>query len=170
MSVTAPTNMEEPHNSLVLDGADSIKEHCRNLLRRVSREMFIYTQDFEHWLYDNDEVYEICKDFLLAHDRNRRQVILLDSSTCVRQGHILLPLFERLASRCALKQPHSYHDIPSASWLIVDRQAIMVRSRPEAIKAEVHYDSLLQNTRAREQFERIWLTAKPDVNLRKMKI
>lgn len=158
-------------NHLVLqDDIDSIKQHCLNLLQQARREIFIYTPDFEHWLYDNDEVYELCKNFLLEHDRNRLHVLLLDSSKCVREGHVLLPLFERLASRCSLKKPHSYHDIPSASWLIIDKEAVMLRTRPEQPNAEVYYGSLLQNTRARESFEQLWLTAKPDVNLRKMKI
>lgn len=156
--------------SLYLDDAEQIKAHCLNLLRQARREVFIYTPDFEHWLYDNEDTYQLIKDFLLAHDRNRLHVLLLDSGTCVRQGHVLLPLFERLASRCSLKKPHSFHEIPASSWLVIDKEAIMLRNRPELPKAEVHYGNLLENTRAREQFERIWQTAKPDVNLRKMKI
>lgn len=157
-------------NSLELDDAEAIKAHSLNLLRQARREIMIYTPDFEHWLYNNDQAYEIIKNFLLEHDRNRLHVLLLDSSRCLREAHVMLPLFERIASRCSLKKPHSYHDIPSASWLIIDKEAVMLRSRPELAKAEIHYSSLLENTRARERFENLWLTAKPDVNLRKMMI
>lgn len=142
--------------------------HCLALLRDARRLVRIHSPDFTPWLYGHPEVVELCKEFLLSHERNRLQILLHDSRRILAEGHRMLPLVERLASRAHIRIANPDHELFPDYWLSVDDHGMLLQTASEASQARAVRNSPLHVRRYHEQFDSMWEVARPDINLRRM--
>jgi len=153
---------------VLLTSVDSIRTHSIHLLSQAKRDICIYSLELESWLYDNDETYQYCKDFLLAHERNRLRILLCDTSRIIQSGHRLLPLAQRLHSRCEIRLVNNEHHFADNYWLTVDQQALLLRRADTEKQASAHYYDPVLAQRKQLEFEAMWSVARLDINLRRM--
>jgi len=153
---------------VLLTTIDAVRTHSNHLISQVKRELCIYSLEFESWLYDNDETYQYCKEFLLAHERNRLRILLRDTSRIVQEGHRLLPLAERLHGRCQIRRVNSEHPFSDNYWLDVDQQALLLRQAETPKQASAYYYDPALAQKKHAEFEAMWSVARLDVNLRRM--
>ncbi|MDM7857317.1 histone acetyltransferase HPA2 [Thiopseudomonas acetoxidans] len=153
---------------VLLTSMDAVRTHSIHLISQAKRELCIYSLEFEPWLYDNDETYQYCKEFLLAHERNRLRILLRDTSRIVQEGHRLLPLAERLHSRCQIRRVNSEHPFSDNYWLDVDQQALLLRQAETPKQASAYYYDPALAQKKHAEFEAMWSVARLDVNLRRM--
>lgn len=146
----------------------SINMHYSQLLSQARREVCIYSYELDPALYDNDETYAQCKNFLLAHERNRLRILIRDSTLIAQHGHRLIALSERLHSRCQIKRVNSEHDFSDNYWMAIDNQALLLRQCETDKQASVYYYDPVLALKKQQEFNAMWSVAQSDVNLRRM--
>ncbi len=149
-------------------GPAALAEKVPQLIAATRRELCIYSTDFEPWLYSQRAATEACKAFLLRHPRNRLRILLHDNSRLLQEGHLMLPLLDRLSSRCELRLVDHAHQHYPGCWLGCDRDQLLFRHDPERYEGVLHCEDPVASRRHLEYFDHMWAVARPDINLRRM--
>lgn len=138
------------------------------VIQQSGRTLRLYSTDFEPWLYSRAEVVEACKEFLLAHENNRLQVLLHDSRRLNTEGHLLLPLIERISSRAEIRLVHPEYEIHHGNWLSLDEKALFYCPTPGKFLATLFSNQSARSRPANQKFDAMWAVARPDPDLRRM--
>lgn len=138
------------------------------VMQQSGRTLRLYSTDFEPWLYSRAEVAAACKEFLLAHENNRLQVLLHDSRRLNTEGHLLLPLIERISSRAEIRLLHPEYEIQPGCWLSLDEKALFYCPQPSEYSASLFFNQPSRSRPINQQFDAMWAVARPDPELRRM--
>lgn len=158
------------HQLISADGVEDIRSHSLALVQQAQRSLCIYSSDLEGWLYNHSSMQQACSSFLLANPKNTLRILVQDTSTMTREGHLLLALHRRLSSRCSIRKVNLNYDYSDQHWLIADDCGLLTRTAQEPYQGTVHYYNpnparVLQNQRL---FNAMWDVSLSDVNLRSM--
>lgn len=156
------------HQLISLDGVEDIRSHSLALLQQAQRSLCIYSYDLDSWLYNHSSIQQACSSFLLASPKNTLRMLVHDTTTMTREGHVLLALCRRLSSRCSIRKVNLDYDHSDPHWLIVDDCGLLTRTVQQPYQGMVHYYNparVLQNQRL---FNAMWDVSLSDVNLRSM--
>lgn len=157
-----------PVRTLQLQGPDELRHQALQLFRQPGRLIRLYSTDFEPWLYSHADTADACKNFLLAHENSRLQVLLRDSRRLVEEGHRLLPLIERISSRAEIRLVHPDYEIHPGCWLARDEAALLLCQLPGNYQGQLFLGQPARTRPYNEQFDAMWSVARPDINLRRM--
>lgn len=161
----AAQRIGEPGPVLHFNQPDELRAHLLALLQQARRQIQIYSQDFEPWLFHQRIVAQCCQQFLLAHRHNRLQVLLLESQTALNHSHLLLALSKRLPSQFEVRKAHPDYQMDSAHALLIDEQALLVRPHNDYCGI-VQYCNAGRARQLGRAFDHAWQHASFDANLR----
>jgi len=145
---------------------DELRSHASSLVSQARRNIRIYTDDLEAWLYDQAYIEKACSDFLISRPQNVLQLLVRDSSRASREGHRLIRLARKLTSNFQVRKINPNYDQFGGAFLVVDDCGVLLRNRTSSIQGEVYYDSTAVARRHLTLFERTWERALADPNLR----
>lgn len=149
-------------------------EELKNAFSQISgdamRSIQIYTPDLEPGIY-NDETFV---DNLLAMSRGNRhaqiQILVMDPSSAIHRGHLLLRLAQQLTSSVEIRIPSEEYREDNISFILVDQKAFIYRPDTKYISATYNSDCKIRAQKLSEIFSLAWEHAEQDPQTRRLSI
>ncbi|WP_313085049.1 histone acetyltransferase HPA2 [Pseudomonas sp.] len=148
------------------ESAIEARRHLDVLLQHARRNLSLYSQDFEPWLYDDEAVEQACSCLLRSNPRCRFRVLLRDSSRAVRQGHRLLRLARRLTSQFQIRLLHPDYQVSTTAFVLVDAGGALACPEPGAFAGYALYHDPGRVRQLQQQFDSAWDHSLSDPELR----
>ncbi|WP_439858660.1 histone acetyltransferase HPA2 [Pseudomonas sp. MBLB4136] len=145
---------------------EQARAHALALLQQARRNLCIFSDDLEPWLYHHSSVQDACTAFLLANPKNRLRILLRDATRAAKQGHRLLTLSRRLSSNLHIRKLHPDYPAEELAFLLADDCGLLLRPELEQFSGYVLYQDPARVRLRQAQFDQAWETSVTDPDLR----
>ncbi|WP_370295478.1 histone acetyltransferase HPA2 [Pseudomonas benzenivorans] len=145
---------------------EQARAHALALLQQARRNLCIFSDDLEPWLYHHSSVQDACARFLLANPKNRLRILLRDVTRAVKDGHRLLSLSRRLSSNLQIRKLHPDYPAEDLAFLLVDDCGLLLRPELDQFAGYALYQDPARVRLRQAQFDQAWETSITDPDLR----
>lgn len=159
--------LKEDSESVDIDTSEACRMAAVSMARQAARSVEIVSRNLDPHMYDNADFCDAVTQLVIGSRRARVRALLRDTNRVVKGGHRLVPLAQRLASFIELRVPAQEHDEYNAAFLIVDGTGVIYRRLSDRFEASVNFNDPRFAGELGRQFEEMWQTAVPDINLRR---
>lgn len=162
LGYTLPPNREHNAQSSPLisaDGQQQIIEQTDRLLGRAEKFIDILSDDLEPWLYNRQDLVNLCIELLQRSNRSRIRVLIRDSETLLKQHHRLLQAHMRASERLQLKKLGLSAQEQSPQMVLIDGSGLLLRQQRQSLHAVVYDNYRQRHKLLAEQFEQLWARA-----------
>lgn len=139
-----------------------------HLLRQCRRSLDIVSHELDPSIYDRPEFIGAVKQMILTRRRCRVRIVVFYARAIVQRGHQLLQLAGDLSSFIEIRQASPEQDQYATALLIADGCGYIHRLQWPRYRGSVCFNDRRQAQVLLNEFESLWATAKPDVNLRRL--
>ncbi|MCC5797464.1 MAG: hypothetical protein JJU48_09100 [Methylophaga sp.] len=152
------------------DSKQDAAELALELAQLAKREICFFGSNIDPVLFDSIAMAMVVKDFLRSSAKCQLKMVVHDTRQNIAQGHRLLPLFEKMSSRCDLRQTDEQHQDQRDFFLLVDNKAWLHchshgRYAGSASMNEPTHGRLLS-----QRFEQLFNHGSPDMHSRRLHI
>ena len=159
--------LKEDSESVDIDTSEACRIAAVSMARQAARSIEIVSRNLDPPMYDNAEFCDAVSQLVVGSRRARVRAVIRDTDRIVKGGHRLVPLAQRLASFIELRVPAKEYEEFNAAFLIVDGAGVIHRRLSDRFEATVNFNNPRMAGELARQFEEMWQTAAPDVNLRR---
>lgn len=151
-----------------LSGRLAIREASLQLASQAQRSLALFSRDLEAPIYDNPEFVAAVRRLALRRHQLPVRVLLLDPTQAIHGGHRLLPLIQRLSSRCEVRGIPE--DLPARvdAFLVVDSQGYVRRPLADDWSATADFHAPPEARRLEAEFQALWDRAESHPGLRRL--
>ena len=142
------------------------RAHVLALIQQAQRNLCLYTDDLEPWLYHHSSVQQACTRFLLRSPRARLRILLRDPTRAVKEGHRLLTLSRKLSSNLHIRKFNPDYANEALAFLIADDRGLLVRPELDQQAGYALYNDPARVRQRQTQFDQAWDTSITDPDLR----
>jgi hypothetical protein len=142
------------------------RAHVLALIQQAQRNLCLYSDDLEPWLYHHSSVQQACTRLLLSSPRARLRILLRDPTRAVKEGHRLLALSRRLSSNLHIRKLNPDYANEELAFLIADDRGLFVRPELDQQSGYTLYNDPARVRQRQTQFEQAWDTSITDPDLR----
>lgn len=150
------------------------REDLRHLILTMSEQaanqIFIFSHDLDHSLFDTDELYEAIKSLAIKNQRTHIHIIVHDAKPMTKNGHRLLKLARRITSHMQIKITAKEHKDILETFIIFDDRGYIIQNHPERFEAYGNFYAPLKARQLTEEFEEIWNRGVIDNSLRQLSL
>ncbi|GMU44175.1 MAG: GNAT family N-acetyltransferase [Xanthomonadales bacterium PRO6] len=171
----APTPASEPaipaatqSRRLSSDRYPSLVEATRALVASARRELCIYTRDLEPTIYEDAAVLEGIRQVALAGRGASVRILLQDTTRCVREGHRLIDLAQRLSSIVHIRRPTEEDLQFAGAYLLNDSGGYFYRTFGDRFDGDGDLCYPPRRDELKRQFDEVWERAEPPPELRRL--
>jgi hypothetical protein len=159
--------LKEDSESVDIDTSEACRLAALSMVRQAARSIEIVSRQLDPQMYDNADFCDAVSQLVVGSRRARVRALVRDTEPVVKHGHRLVPLAQRLPTFIELRVPAKEYDDYNAAFLIVDGAGIIHRRLSDRFEANVNFNNPRMAGELARQFEEMWQTAAPDVNLRR---
>jgi hypothetical protein len=159
--------LKEDTESVDIDTSEACRLAALSMVRQAARSVEIVTRHLDPQMYDNADFCDAVSQLVVGSRRARVRALVRDTEPVIKNGHRLVPLSQRLPTFIELRVPAKEYDDYNAAFLIVDGTGIIYRRLSDRFEANVNFNNPRMAGELARQFEEMWQTAAPDVNLRR---
>lgn len=142
------------------------RAHILALIQQAQRNLCLYSDDLEPWLYHHSSVQQACTRFLLNSPRARLRILLRDPTRAVKEGHRLLALSRRLSSNLHIRKLNPDYASDELAYLIADDRGLFLRPELDQQAGYALYNDPARARQRQTQFDQAWDTSITDPDLR----
>ncbi len=158
----------QQHEALSLDQSEDVRQAGLALIRQARREVIVISRHLDPGLYNNTEFATAVRDFVVNNRYARLRVLVRDADPAVRSGHRLIELSQRLSSFIEIRIPDQQFDGYNSALLVVDAEGYLYREQADLYHAQCSFADRKFSDGLCHQFEEMWDSSHPDMNLRRM--
>ena len=153
-----------------VDSAEENRNAVISLAKQAKRLIYIYTQDFDAPLYDNDEFHDSL--FAMARENTSASIKIIshDSQIAVQNSHCIIRLAQNLTSFISVRTPPAEHRNFNSAFLVADNQGFLYRLNADNYSAAINFMSPARARKLSEFFIDVWEQSEPDAYVRHLKI
>ena len=142
------------------------RAHTLALIQQAQRNLCLYSDDLEPWLYNHSSLQQACTRFLLGSQRARLRILLRDPTRAIKEGHRLLDLSRRLSSNLQIRKLNPDYPSEELAFLIADDRGLLLRPELAQHAGYALYDDAARVRQRQAQFDQAWDTSINDPDLR----
>ena len=142
------------------------RAHILALIQQAQRNLCLYSDDLEPWLYHHSSVQQACTRFVLSSPRARLRILLRDPTRAVKEGHRLLALSRRLPSNLHIRKLNPDYASIDQAYLIADDTGLFLRPELDQQSGYTLYNDPARVRQRQTQFDQAWDTSITDPDLR----
>jgi hypothetical protein len=140
----------------------------QSIINQAHHSIRIFTQDFEHALYDRDDIVDAALKLARRHRSTCIEILVIDSSKAVKIGHRLVELAKRLSSSVFIRKVHADYDDNHESFLLVDGIGLVKRANTNAYKGTADFKAIPAAPQKARYFKEVWERSSEDPSLRRL--
>ncbi len=115
-------------NDIHLNNTEDIRESIIKLSSSALRSIKIFTPDFEHKLYDNENFQQTILSFVRGNRHAKIQILVSDMSHSAQYGHRILRLAQQLTSAIEIKITPEYYQSTNISFIQIDQSNFLFKA------------------------------------------
>jgi predicted GNAT family N-acyltransferase len=150
------------------NGRLAIRETSLQLADQARRSLALLSRDLDPPIYDNAEFVAAVRRLALRRKNLPVRVLLLDPGPAIQGGHRLLPLIQRLSSRCEIRAVPDDQPSRLDAFLVADGQGYLRRPLADTWDATADFRAPLEARRLEAEFQTLWDRAEPHPGLRRL--
>ncbi len=159
--------LKEDSQAVVVDTSEACRLAALSMVRQASRSIEIVSRQLDPQMYDDRDFCEAVTRLITTSRRARVRALLRYTEPVVKSGHRLVTLSHRLSTFIEMRVPAREFDEYNAAFLIVDGAGVIYRTLSDGFEATVDFNGARMAQELSRQFESMWQSALPDVNLRR---
>lgn len=172
MSYSRPSDFErfvlkEDAQSVSVNSSDACRAAALSMVSQAARSVLIVSRQLDPQVYDDGEFCEAITQLVVGTPRARVRALLRHVDPAVKRSHRLVALAQRLSSFIELRVPSREFDEYNAAFLVVDGAGLIHRRLSDRFEASVNFNDPRMAQELSRQFEEMWQSAVPDINLRR---
>jgi len=152
------------------DGIDQEKDLLVRATSSTLRSIQIYTPDLEPAIYNN----QLFIDNLLTMSRGNRhaqiQILAADTTSAVRNGHLLIRLAHQLTSVIEFRKPVDEYREDNVAFVLIDKKGFLYRPDISYFSGIYNPDCKYRSEKLSEIFTIAWEHAEIDVETQRLTI
>lgn len=145
---------------------EQARAHALALLQQAKRNLCIYSQDLEPWLYHHSIVQQACTEFLLANPKNQLRILVKDLSFAIKDGSRLISLSRRISSNLLIRKLNPNYPIEDIGYLLADDRGMLLRPEADQFAGYASYQDAGRVRLRQAHFNQAWETSITDPDLR----
>ena len=153
--------------TIVIESSEECRLAALSMLRQAASSIDIVSRHLDPKMYDNRDFCEAVSQLIVGSQRARVRVLLRHTDAIAKRGHRLVTLSQRLSSFIEMRVPAKEFDEYNAAFLIVDTAGVIYRTHSDRFEGTANFNDARAAQDLGRQFEEMWQTAVPDVNLRR---
>lgn len=154
--------------SLHFEYPDDNRILAHSLVSQARNTVDIFTHDLEPVIYDTREFISALTQLAMHSQHSKIRVLIQDPSRCIREGHRMLELGQRLSSYIELRKPGYDHKNFNEAFLIADNTGLLHKHLSDHYEGVVNFNAPLEAGEKTKFFIDAWETAEIDPNLRRI--
>jgi hypothetical protein len=155
---------------LQLESWDENRTVATIMVQQASRSLNIISRLLDPAIFNSAEFISAVRGMVTGNRFPKIRIIVFDPDTIVRNGHQLVELAGHLSSFIEIRKATREFSNYNECLLMVDDTAFLHRLNGERFEATANFNDPRQCYYYKQEFETMWEAAKPDPNLRKMRI
>lgn len=162
--------LKKDDQTVDIDTSEACRLAALSMARQASRSIDIVSRRLDPQMYDNEEFCQAVSRLVTGSRRARVRVMLREIEPVTKHGHRLLNLAHRLSTFIEMRVPAPEFDDYNGALLIVDGAGYIERKLSSRFEASVNFNDARTARELGRQFEEMWQTAVPDMNLKRSHI
>jgi hypothetical protein len=138
------------------------------MARQARRTLHIHSRELDPAVYDDEEVQETFRDFLLRNRNCRITILVQNTDRMVKQGHALARLADKLPDRMLIRLPDEQHKEFGSAFFVADVTGYIRQPVAERYSAEANFSASFDARKLVKYFDEVWEHAVPDPQLRRL--
>lgn len=159
--------LKKDSQTVAIDTSEACRLAALSMARQAARSIDIVSRQLDAQMYDNQDFCDAVSQLVTGSRRARVRALLRHTDAVIKGGHRLVTLSQRLSSFIELRVPAREYDDYNAAFLIVDGIGVVYRSFSDKFDGTVSFNDARKGQELTRQFEDMWQTATPDINLRR---
>lgn len=139
-----------------IDYPHSYAQLVKTVIPLTHRKILIYSEDFEHDIYDNEETRLLLSQFVRGSYHREVYILLVDTDKSVNHGHAIIELHRRLPSQIHIRQHVTEYDKILDNLFIGDDLGMLIKPSNENRKVYFKYKQRAHSNRYIQMFEHAW--------------
>ncbi|MFC4260392.1 GNAT family N-acetyltransferase [Marinobacter lacisalsi] len=154
--------------SWLIDSEHQVPELMDSLVGQARQRVWLYDRMLDHDLYDRQSFRDLLS-WLARHHRNSEVRLLIhDDTPLVKRRHRVVELARRLPSAISLRLINEDYPPTEQPFLLVDRQGVLFRHQFDRPEGFAGFADSGRVKLVAENFQRMWDTARPSLELREL--
>lgn len=153
-----------------LDGLAECRAATLSIARQFTRTLDIISRDLDARLYDDADFIAGVRATVVANRRARVRLLVRDPGPAVRGGHRLVELATRLSTYFEIRVLARQHAEYNRAALVADGVASVNRPLSDRYEAIACFASRSLAGELVREFEELWLAARSDPGLRRLRL
>ena len=159
--------LKEDSQPAVIDTSEECRLAALSMVRQATRGIDIVSRHLDPPMYDNRDFCAAVSQMIVGSRRARVRALIHYPSPVVKHGHRLVTLHQQLSSFIEMRIPAREFDEYNAAFLIVDRTGVIYRTLSDGFEGTANFNDPRTAKELTREFDEMWQTALPDVNLRR---
>lgn len=163
-----PMILGQDQEAWLFDSDDALRGLTDSVCGQARQRLWLYDRLLEHGLYDRLRLREIVSALARRHRLSDVRLLIHDDKPLVQRRHQLVELMRRLSSKIELRLVNPDYPNQEQPFLLADREALVMRHRFESPAGVARFAEPGHVKRLTEDFQRMWDTATPSLELREL--
>ena len=163
----AKLTLKEFAETVEIDTSEECRLASLSMARQARRTIEIVSRELDPPVYDNQEFEDALSDLVVGSNRAQVRILVMQPEVVVKHGHRLLQLTQRLTSFMEMRVPAPQYKDYNSAFMIVDDIGAIYRTHADRYEGTVKFNDRVAAMDLKRQFEEMWASAVPDVNLRR---
>ncbi len=163
-----PLILGQDREAWLFDSDDGLRDLTDSVCGQARQRIWLYDRLLEHGLYDRFRLREIISGLARSHRLAEVRLLVHDDKPLVQRRHQLVELMRRLPSKIELRLVNPDYPNQQHPFLLADRDGLVMRHRFEAPDGLARFAAPGHVKRLAEDYQRMWDTATPSLELREL--
>ncbi|MDH5190813.1 MAG: acyltransferase [Gammaproteobacteria bacterium] len=150
------------------DTLDDNRRIVHLLISQARTTIDIFTRDFEPGVYDSTEFTACLKTLSLNNKRSKIRILIQEPSRCIREGHQVLNLAQKLTSYIEIRKPGYEHSQINEAFLVADNTGYVHKQYADRFEGTTNFNNPSTSDEKTRLFNEVWEMAEIDPNLRRL--
>ncbi len=168
-AANSPTTIDGPPPTSFSDetGAFAALEQC---LPAARRRLALLSPTLDPILFDQRSVYDALSEFARSSTGAYARILIYSSKLMVARGHVLLELVRRLDDKIQIRKVPSEYARDERSFAVWDQRGYWLLPNADDYQGLATGNDPVMAARLLERFDYLWEKARPDPDLRTLKL
>ncbi len=156
----------ETRGYIDLKGLEDNKQAAIHMVTQGQRSLNLFTPNLDPRIFDNEGFIDAIKKLAIHSSRSKINILILDPSNVVSQGHRIVALARRISSHIFIHRVDEADQNHVNTFMIVDNVGIIHRAHNDRFEGLAEFNNPAEARRLLKTFNEMWERSQPEPELR----
>lgn len=167
---TEALRLGESRDYIDTDSRAQHQQYSASMASQVRFSLDIASRQLDPEVFNQSAFLDAVRDIVVARPKLRIRILVHEVRVIASRGHRLVAMAQRLPSFIELRVPGREFEHYNHGLVLADEQGYIYREKSDRYEGVICFNDPAQTRYYTHQFDRMWDTAQPDVNLRRISL